>query len=133
MRQLADVRRDPAGDERQHLGVRHVDAIGRNLLAEDRNPRLEVRGLNVDDETPLEARAKSLLERRDIPGRPIGREDDLPARLIERVEGVEELLLDPLLVLEELDVVHEENVVVAVALLERLDSLLANRVDEVVR
>jgi hypothetical protein len=38
---------------------------------------------------------------------------------------VEELFLDPLLVLEELDVVDEEHVVVAVALLEALDALVA--------
>ena len=53
--------------------------------------------------------------------------------LVEAVEGVEELLLDPLLVLEELDVVDEEDVVVAVALLEAVDALVAERVDEVVR
>ena len=45
---------------------------------------------------------------------------------------MEELLLDPLLVLEELDVVDQEHVVVAVALLEALDALVAERVDEVV-
>jgi hypothetical protein len=45
---------------------------------------------------------------------------------------VEELLLDPLLVLEELDVVDQEQVVGAVALLEALDALVAQRVDEVV-
>ena len=64
--------------------------------------------------------------------RPVGRDHDLPAGLVERVEGVEELLLDPLLALEELDVVDQEDVVVAVALLEALDPLVAERVDEVV-
>ena len=58
--------------------------------------------------------------------------DDLPARLVERVEGVEELLLDALLVLEELHVVDQEHVVGAVALLEALDALVAEAVDEVV-
>ena len=37
---------------------------------------------------------------------------------------MEELLLDPLLALEELDVVDEEDVVGAVALLEALDPLV---------
>ena len=45
---------------------------------------------------------------------------------------MEEHLLDPLLVLEELDVVDEQQVVRAVALLEALDPLVAQRVDEVV-
>src|SRR5213075_2473991 len=57
---------------------------------------------------------------------------DLAARLVERVEGVEELLLDSLLVLEELHVVDQQQVVVAVPLLEALDALVAQRVDEVV-
>ena len=45
---------------------------------------------------------------------------------------MEELLLDPLLVLEELHVVDEQHVVVPVALLEALDAPVAQRVDEVV-
>ena len=45
---------------------------------------------------------------------------------------MEELLLDPLLVLEELDVVDHEHVVVAVPLLEAFDAPVAKRVDEVV-
>src|ERR671939_446331 len=64
--------------------------------------------------------------------RAIGRHDDLTAALVERVEGVEEFFLDPFLVLEELHVVDEQQVVGAVALLESLDSLVAERVDEVV-
>jgi hypothetical protein len=47
---------------------------------------------------------------------------------------MEELLLDPLLPFDELDVVHEEDVVVAVAPLEALDAgtALSHRVDELV-
>jgi hypothetical protein len=41
-------------------------------------------------------------------------------------------VVDPLLVLEELHVVDEQEVVRAVTLLEALDSLVAQRVDEVV-
>src|SRR5204862_3153350 len=95
-------------------------------------PRLEIGRLDVRDETPLEPRSQALLEGRDLPRRPVARDHDLPARLVQGVEGVEELLLDPLLVLEELDVVDEEDVVGAVALLEALDALVAQRVDEVV-
>ena len=76
--------------------------------------------------------AQPRLERGDRARRPVGGDDDLPAGLVEAVEGMEELLLDPLLVLEELDVVDQEDVVVAVALLEAFDALVAKRVDEVV-
>ena len=130
--ELADVGRDPAGDELEHLRVGDVDVVGLDLLAQDRDPRLEVGRLDVGDQAPLEARAQPLLERRDVARRPVGGDRDLPAGLVDRVEGVEELLLDPLLVLEELDVVDQEQVVGAVALLEALDPLVAQRVDEVV-
>ena len=81
---------------------------------------------------PHSKREEPRLERGDRARRPVRRDHDLPPRLVEAVEGVEELLLDPLLVLEELDVVDQEDVVVAVALLEPLDALVAQRVDEVV-
>src|SRR5581483_7841917 len=84
------------------------------------------------DETPLETAAQPLLEGGDVARRAVARHDDLRARLVERVERVEELFLDPLLVLEELDVVDQQYVVGAVALLEALDALVAERVDEVV-
>ena len=59
--------------------------------------------------------------------------DDLLLGVVQRVEGVEELLLRLLLALQELDVVDQQHVDVAVALPE-LDALvLADRVDEVVR
>ena len=51
---------------------------------------------------------------------------------MESVEGVEELLLDTLLALDELDVVNQKNVDVAVAALERDFAVVAERVDEVV-
>ena len=47
--------------------------------------------------------------------RPVGRQDDLLAGLVQAVEGVEKLFLDALLTLEELDVVDHQDVVGAVA------------------
>ena len=116
----------------EQLRVADLDLVVLDLLAQDRDPRLEVGRLDVGDQPPFEARAQPLLERRDLARRPVARHDDLPAGLVERVEGVEELLLDPLLVLEELHVVDQQHVVGAVALLEPLDALVAEAVDEVV-
>ena len=121
-----------AGDERQELGVADLDLVVLHLLAQDRDARLQVGRLDVGDQPPLEPRAQALLERRDLARRPVGGHHDLAAGLVERVERVEELLLDPLLVLEELHVVDQEDVVGAVALLEPLDALVAKAVDEVV-
>ena len=47
--------------------------------------------------------------------RPVAGDDDLLVGVVQRVEGVEELLLRLLLVLQELDVVDEQDVDVAVA------------------
>ena len=65
--------------------------------------------------------------------RPIRRQDKLALGVVQGVEGVEELLNRRLLVLEELDVVDEEDVVLAVAALEAGDAArVADGVDEVV-
>ena len=104
------------GDEREHLLVVDVDPVDLHLLAQDRDARLEVRRLDVGDQPPLEPAAQPLLERRDVARRPVGRQHDLRAGLVQRVEGVEELLLEALLALEELDVVDEQDVVGAVAI-----------------
>ena len=60
------------------------------------------------------------------------REDDLLAVLVDGVERVEELLLGPLLVGDELDVVDEEQVDPAVAVAELVDLALLDRGDELV-
>ena len=54
-------------------------------------------------------------EGRELAGDAVGREDQLAARLVEGVEGVEELLFGGALALEELDVVDQQHVDVAVA------------------
>ena len=112
------------------------DVIGQRALLglrpEDRDAGLEVRRRQVGDEPPLEAAAQPLLEGQDRLGRPVGGQDDLLAVLVDRVEGVEELLLRPLLVGDELDVVDEEEVDPPVAGAEVVDLALLDRGDELV-
>ena len=64
--------------------------------------------------------------------RPVGGDDDLAVGAVERVERVEELLLEALLVLHELDVVDEQHVALAVAALEGGGGVGADGVDELV-
>ena len=112
--ELADVGLDAAGDEVGHVvGEPHPVDLG--LLLEDRDPGLEVGRLDVGDQAPLEPGAQALLDLRDLLRRAVGGEDDLLARLVEVVEGVEELLLGALLARDELDVVDQEHVDRAVA------------------
>src|SRR5438094_51859 len=81
---LADVRRHAACNERQHLRIGHVDAVGLDLLAQDRDARLEVGRLDVGDQPPLEPAAQSRFERGDVARRPVARHHDLRAGLVER-------------------------------------------------
>ncbi len=88
--------------------------------------------MNVGDQTPLEPGPEAVLQGGQLLGRPIGGDDDLLVRVVQRVEGVEELLLDAFLALDELDVVDEQYVDVAITALERRLAVVAQRVDEVV-
>ena len=65
-------------------------------------------------------------------GGAVGGQHDLLVGVVERVEGVEELLLGLGLALQELDVVDQQHVDVAVAPLEPVLPVVADRVDELV-
>ena len=119
-------------DELQDV-ARHRQPVLRRLLAEDRDARLELGRLDVGDQAPLEPRPQPVLQRLEALGRPVGADDDLLVRVVEGVEGVEELFLRTFFALQELDVVDEQDVDVAVAPLEGDLAVVAQRVDEVVR
>src|SRR5258708_6189534 len=80
----------------------------------------------------LEAVAQAVLEGLEVAGRAVGAQHDLAATVVERVEGVEELLLGAGLALEELDVVEEQHVDVAESALEGLGAALAEGCQELV-
>ena len=117
--ELADVRLDLAGDvHRDVVGQRHRFGFG--LLLQNRDLRLEIRRLDVGDQSPLEARPQPLFERRNLVRRAVAAEHDLLLRIVERVERVEELGLRAFFAGEELDVVDEQHV-------DRSDSARGNR------
>jgi hypothetical protein len=74
----------------------------------------------------------AVLEACEALWRTIGAEDQLLARLVEGVEGVEELLEDLFLALQELDVVEEEDVHAPIPRLELVHLAATDAVDEVV-
>ena len=117
--ELADVGGDARGDVLQDVEGQ-VEALGGALAGEDRDAGLQVRGLDVSQQAPLEAGAQALVEPTEGLGGLVGGEDHLLARGVQGVEGVEELLEGRLLALEELDVVDQEDVDLAVAALEAL-------------
>src|SRR5690606_41499388 len=96
--ELTYVRAAVARNEREHLVVER-DVVVLCLLAEDRDPRLEIRRLDVRDESPLEPRDQALLEARDLLRRTVTRHHDLALRSEQRVDGWEGLLRRPALLL----------------------------------
>ena len=103
------------GDQLERALADVADVVLRDALAQDGHARGAVRGRDVDHQTGLEALAQAVLELAHVAREPVGGQHELRAGLVQRVEGVEELLLGLRLALEELDVVDEQHVDAAVA------------------
>ena len=91
----------------------HLEVVLLLLLPQDGDPVLEVGEAAVGHHAPLEAAHQAGFEPGKLLGRPVRGDHDLLAGLVERIEGVEELLLGALLALQEVDVVHQQEVHVA--------------------
>ena len=130
--QLADVVVDAVGDGEHHV-VRHVKMLKSGFLSEDRYARFEIGRLDVCDEAPFKARAQTVFERLNLSRMTVARQDDVLVRIVQRVERMEEFFLRMLFLREELDVVDEQDVDVAVFLPEGFGIAVSNGVDEFVR
>ena len=128
----ADVGVDPAGELGQRLAARRLEPGFPRETAQDGEPGRQVGVVDGHRQAPLEAVAQPLGERRQFARQPVGGEDELAAAFVEGIEGVEELLLGRVLALEELDVVDEQDVEVAVSLLEALGAAATQGRDELV-
>ena len=71
-----------------------------------------------------------MLEVLDFAGWTVASQHDLFAGLVQGVEGMEELLLDAFLAREELDVINQEHIGLAVALPEPDELIVLNGIDE---
>ena len=128
----AHVVGDPLGDQLERRRIDRADAVLLDALAQDREPRGAVRRADVGDEAGLEALAQPHLELAEVAREAVRCQHDLRARLVQRVERVEELLLGAGLGLEELHVVDEQHVDAAIGGLEALDVVAVERAEEVV-
>ncbi len=88
--------------------------------------------MNVGDQSPLEPGSEPVFESGQLFGRPVRGDHDLLVRVVQRVEGVEELFLDTFFAFDELDVIDEQYVDVAVTAFEGDFAVITQRVDEVV-
>ena len=128
---LTDVGAEILCEEGENvIGNGHVDLIC--LLLDDGGTELQIRRLDIRDETPLKAGLESILQRLDFTGRAVGGHDDLLTGLMKGIEGVEELLLRGGLAGDELNIVDEEHVAIAVLIPELVHGLTGEGVDHLV-
>ena len=78
------------------------------------------------------SRPQAILQGGEVLGMAIGRDNQLFSSLVERIERMEELLEDLLFALEELNVIQQQQVGVAVPGLELRHTLAPNAFDEVI-
>src|SRR6266699_790112 len=76
--------------------------------------RLQVRWLDVGNQSPLETGTQSLFQTDNRLGRAITTDHDLLAHLVQTIEGVEELFLCRFFACDELDIVHQQDIYRAV-------------------
>ena len=106
----AHVGGDTRGEQLRGV-VGELDAVvARARLRRIATARGEVGALDVGHEAGGEALAQAFLEVVEVAGEAVARDHELAAGVVERVEGVEELLLAARLALEELDVVDQQHV-----------------------
>ena len=99
---------------------------------QDGHAGFQVWRLDVGDQSHREAGDQPLLQLRDLVWGAIGSDHDLATRLMEGIEGVEKLFLGVLLALDELDVIHQDQVGGAVAVAKGLHAVLADRLNQVI-
>ena len=103
------------------------------LLVENRHLRLEIGRLDIGHQTPLKTRPQTLHQSGDILRRAIARDHDLLLRIVQFVEGVEELFLRAFLRTERLDIVDQQHIRGAVARAQLRHALVLDSADHLVR
>ncbi len=112
-------------------GTGNLFAFG--FLAQNRFARFEVRRLNVGEQDPTRtASAGATRAFESLCGGRSRRNDQLPAGFVQRVEGVEELFLRRFFACEELNVVDQQHVDLAVAVAKLGRAVVLQRDDELV-
>ena len=129
--EVADVGLHVLGDEVEDVvGKRRSEARG--LPSGDLQARLIERGLELADHPLLEPADQALGQRRDLERRRVARQDDLAVPLVQLVERVEKFFLAAVLVRDEVDVVDDQDLGLAVLAPERVELPPLDRGDELV-
>ena len=117
--QLTDVLLQMIGDVfRNIVGQIKVEQL--RLALDDGNAGLKIRRLNVGGQAPFKTGAQTLFQALDLLCRAIRSNHDLTAVVVQCVESVEKLFLRTFFTGQELDIVDQQNVRLAVLLPELL-------------
>ena len=130
--QLADIALDVFPEEAEDV-VGEIDVQKLSLSFQNGDAKLRFGRLDIDDETAFKSALNTFLEMLDILGRTVGCKNDLFACVVKGVECVEKLLLRRNLARDELDIVDQEHIGVAVFLFEFRRGFLFDGADELVR
>lgn len=118
--QLADVLGEPFRDQVEHV-VGNIGAVHGGDHAQNGDSRLQIRRFDVHGQARFEAGDQTFVEALQVLRRHIGGDHDALVGLMQGVERVEELLKGRVLAAQELDIVDEQHVDLAVAAVEFLD------------
>ncbi len=102
------------------------------LLLQNCHLGFKIGRLNIGDQSPLKARAQAIFDLGQLLGRTITGDDDLTVGVMQRIEGVEELLLGALFSGEKLDVIDQQHVDAAEAIAETHHLVVLDGVDHLV-
>ena len=111
--QLTDVGVELFGDVGEHVVLDH-EIHGLCLVFQNGQTELVVRLVDIHDQTLLKAGADPILQGDHFLWRTVGGQNDLLMIAVQRVEGMEKFLLGGFLTSDELDIVDEENIRLAV-------------------
>lgn len=107
--EFADIGCYVRSNEIDHL-LREVEAVFLALLVEDGDARLEIGGLDVSSQARLEPRDQTVIKTLELLWGNVRRQDNLFAQLIQRVEGMEKVVLCLLFPGKELDIINNQEV-----------------------
>ncbi len=108
------------------------DLIALRLLLQNRNLGFQIGRLNVGDQSPLKARAEAIFDLGQFLRRTIAGDHDLTVGIVQRIEGVEELLLGALFSGKELNVIDQQHIYTAETIAETDHPVVLDGVDHLV-
>src|SRR5207245_4477966 len=109
--------------------VGQTEAVVLGLLLQNGDLGLEVRGLDVRNQSPLKPRTQTFFDGIDVFRQAVRGNDNLLLLLVERVEGVKKFFLGALFSRDELDIVDEQDIHGVETVAETDHAVKAQRID----